>query len=171
MLWYALPMDGPVSPEPILAQVGEAIGRTRNDRTGARALLAELWTAVGETGDALHRCAIAYAMADVQDAPADELVWDLRALAAADQLDDARLEAAGMAAIVADMMPSLHLNLADVYRRLGDPERAREHADLAHVALGKLVGSSSATMIRDALDRVTAQLSECGHAHGARNAH
>lgn len=164
-LWYPQLMDGPVSPEPILAQVGEAIALTPRDRAGARSLLAELWTSVGEAGDALHRCAIAHAMADVQDMPADELVWDLRALATAAELDDARLEAAGMAAIVADMMPSLHLNLADVYRRLGDPRRAREHADLAHAALGKLVGSGSATMIRDALDRVTAQLSECGHSH------
>ena len=164
-------MAPPESPEPILAQVGEAIALTRTDRAGARALLAAAWTEVGETGDALHRCAIAHAMADVQDTPADELVWDLRALAAADLLDDARLEAAGMAAIVADLIPSLHLNLADVYRRLGDTASARMHADLAHAALGKLVGGGAATMMREALDRVTAQLSECGHAHGSRNAH
>jgi hypothetical protein len=153
-------------PDPILAQVGEAIAVTGTDRGRARTLLAALWAAVGDTGDALHRCAIAHAMADVQDAARDELEWDLRALAASAQLDDARLDAAGMAAMVADLMPSLHLNLADVYRRLGEPEAAREHAAKAHAALGAVVGEGAADLVRDALDRVTVALDkECGHHH------
>jgi hypothetical protein len=155
-------MTAPSAPDLILAQVGEAIARTRTDRLAARDLLASLWDVVGMTGDALHRVAIAHAMADVQDGPQEELMWDLRALAAADQLDDARLEAAGMAAQVADLVPSLHLNLADVYRRLGDAVSARVHVAQAHAAIRNLVDGGAATMIRDALDRVAMQLPECG---------
>ncbi len=37
------------------------------DRELARATFATIWAEVGDDGDPLHRCAIAHAMADVQD--------------------------------------------------------------------------------------------------------
>ncbi len=153
--------------DPILAQVGEAIALTRSDRAGARAVLAAAWETVGDAGDALHRCAIAHAMADVQDSAHDELTWDLRALAAAGGLDDARLAAAGMAASVEELLPSLHLNLADVYRRLGDSAAALAHAAEARAALARAGTDRGSEMIREALDRVTSSLpADCGHDHG-----
>ena len=49
-----------------LSQAGE--------RDAARRVLEALWEDIGgEDGDPLHRCAVAHAMADVQDDPADEL--------------------------------------------------------------------------------------------------
>lgn len=150
----------------VLAQVGEAIALTPTDRAGARALLAATWATVGEAGDALHRCAIAHAMADVEDGARDELVWDLRALAAARGLDDARLAAAGMAASVEELLSSLHLNLADVYRRLGESAAALGHAAEARAALARAGTDRGSQMIRDALDRVTSSLhADCGHGH------
>ncbi len=152
--------------DPILAQVGEAIALTPTDRAGARAVLAAAWKTVGESGDALHRCAIAHAMADVQDTARNELDWDLRALAAADGIDDARLAAAGMAASVEELLPSLHLNLADVYRRLGESAAALGHAAQARAALARAGTDRGSQMIRDALDRVTSELHvDCGHSH------
>ena len=157
--------------DPILAQVGDAIAITGSDRGGARRIYAGLWEAVGETGDPLHRCAIAHGMADVQDSPAAELVWDLRALAAAHELTNARLEAAGMGTLEG-LLPSLHLNLADVYRRTGEPEKARAHVDAAHGALAALPGDQYAQMIRTSLDRVSTSLAgplvagaPCDHEH------
>ena len=153
----------------ILARVGEAIAITPSDRGGARRIYAGLWDAVGETGDPLHRCAIAHGMADVQDAADAELVWDLRALAAATELTNARLEAVGMGTIDG-LMTSLHLNLADVYRRTGDAEKSRAHIDAAHGALAALPGDQYAQMIRASLDRISSSLAG-PHVHCAHCAH
>jgi hypothetical protein len=73
------------------------------EREVARQRLAALWEGAGA---GQTRCAIAHYLADVQDETADELVWDLRALE--DVEDDGWL-------------PSLHLNLADDYRRPTNP--------------------------------------------------
>lgn len=50
----------------------------------------------GEQGDPLHVCTLTHAIADVQDDVHEELVWDQRALAAADLLTDARATQAGV---------------------------------------------------------------------------
>lgn len=155
---------GPDVADPILAQVGEAIALTQHDRGGARRIYAGLWEAIGEAGDPLHRCAIAHGMADVQDAATDELAWDLRALAAAGELTNARLEAVGMGTLDG-LLPSLHLNLADVYRRTGDPAKARAHVDAAHHALAALPGDQYAQLIRSSLDRISSSLVDCAHDH------
>lgn len=154
--------------DPILVGVGDAIALTREDPDRARAKLAMLWALVGHDGDALHRCAIAHAMADVCATPEDELVWDLRALDAGVILDDARLEAAGMAASVEGLMSSLHLNLADVYRRLGDASKAREHVAASNAAIARLAGDGYTEMVSRALSRITFSLPhvhgpDCGH--------
>lgn len=49
-------------------------------------------------------------MADVQDDVHEEPVWDLRALAAADLLIDARAARRGVVVSVAGFVPSPHLN-------------------------------------------------------------
>jgi hypothetical protein len=154
--------------DPILAAVGDAITLTRSEPALARAKLAALWATVGDAGDALHRCAIAHAMADVCENVDDELVWDLRALEAGVVLDDARLEAAGMAASVEGLLSSLHLNLADVYRRLGDAAKAREHVKASTAAIAVLPGDAYSEMMRTALSRITFSLPHehgpgCGH--------
>jgi hypothetical protein len=59
-------------------------------------------------------------MADAQDDPTHELAWDLRALEAAQRCSEAEASAYHESLSMAGFMPSLHLNLADVYRRLGD---------------------------------------------------
>lgn len=56
-------------------------------------------------------------MADVQDEMHEELLWDLRALAAADLLTDQRVARAGVAGSVAGLYPSLHLNLGECAAR------------------------------------------------------
>ena len=116
------------SPDPVMSTVGEAIGLGRSgDRARARELLGRAWEQVGADGDAMHRVGIAHSMADVQDDLEEELRWDLRALAAADELTDHRVAAAGIGTPVAAFYPSLHLNLGEVYRKLGRFTEARTH--------------------------------------------
>jgi hypothetical protein len=119
-------------PDPMMEQIHAANAlHHRGDREDARARFAELWDAIGPAGDALHRVTLAHFMADVQDAPEQELIWDLRALDAADGLTDGRLKSHHDSLSLAAFYPSLHLNVAEGYRRLGDLARARAHIALA----------------------------------------
>lgn len=132
----------------------------RDDRAQAGALLEQLWAEVGDDGDALHRCAIAHQIADVQDDLGSELRWDLRALAAAESISEERLASTGAATTVEGLFPSLHLNLADVYRRLGDDANARLHIEQGRRKCGALPDHTYGTMVRDTLDRVEQRLQD-----------
>lgn len=119
-----------------MTKVGEGIELLhQGERAAARALFAQLGTPIEEGGDALHRRALAHWMADAQDDPREELAWDLRALEAAGSISEERAQQAGVAGTVSGFYPSLHLNLGEVYRKLGDQQKAAEHLPLgrAHV--------------------------------------
>jgi hypothetical protein len=151
-----------VEPDDVLARVARIAGTGRSgERPGARVALQEIWDEVGPTGDPLHRCAVAHAMADVQDDPHEELAWDLRALEAADGITEESVEASGVAISVAGLYPSLHLNLADVHRRLGRVEAARRHIALGRRALHAHAGDDgSREFIMAALGRVERRIDE-----------
>jgi hypothetical protein len=127
----------------------------QGDRATARDLLDGAWASAAD-GPALLRCAVAHALADVQDDLADEQAWDERALAEAEV---AASEPApdGMPP-VAVLLPSLHLNLADVHRRRGHPDAARAHVGHGRVALAALAVDAAQPHIDEALDRVEAAL-------------
>ena len=119
-----------------------------------RAVSAQVWIDIGEeNGDRFHRCALAHWMADVQDDVHDELVWDLRALEAADLMADERAAQAGARSPVAGFYPSLHLNLGECYRKLGDLGRAREQLERGQSAVGSLGDDIYGQMIKCRLDR------------------
>ncbi|MFC5059050.1 hypothetical protein [Saccharothrix xinjiangensis] len=144
----------------MLLRIGEAaqLGH-RGEREAARLLLTGLWDEIGgERGDPLHRCTLAHAMADVQDDVRQELVWDLRALEAADLLDDERMARAGVALPVAGLYPSLHLNLSECHRKLGDLDRAREHLRLARDMIGALGDDGYGRLIRQGLEEIAEKL-------------
>lgn len=128
------------------------------DRAGAYTTFAQLWESIGETGDPLHRVALAHHMADVCDDPAEELEWDLRALAAADSLTDARAQEYHASLAVRGFYPSLHLNLGEDYRKLGDLPAAREQLALARARLDALADDDYAAGIRLALDGLAERL-------------
>jgi hypothetical protein len=146
--------------DPTIIRIGQAVQvNHQGEREAARLLFAEIWDEIGgEQGDPLHRCTLAHAMADVQDDVREELVWDQRALAAADLLTDARLEQAGVTLPVAGLYPSLHLNLSECYRKLGDLGRAREHLQQAQATIGVLGDDGYAQMIKEGLERLAEQL-------------
>jgi hypothetical protein len=94
----------------------------------------------------------------VQDDPNEELVWDQRAMAAADLLTDAEVAAAGVPLSVTGLYPSLHLNLSECYRKLGDLDRAREHLHQARETIGALGDDEYGRLIRNGLEQVAERL-------------
>ncbi|MBF9127934.1 tetratricopeptide repeat protein [Plantactinospora sp. S1510] len=145
-----------------LTRIGEGVSlhHHQGQREAARDLFAQIWDEIGgEHGDPLHICVLAHAMADVQDDVQQELVWDQRALAAADLLTDAQVAEAGVTLPVAGLYPSLHLNLAECYRKLGDLDRARDHLQRAQAGIGALGDDEYAQLIKGGLDRLAQLLS------------
>lgn len=142
-----------------MARIGEGmtLGQ-RGERAAARELFDRLWVEIGDDGDAFHRCALAHSMADVQDDVREELLWDERALAAADSLTDERVAEGGVATGVAAFYPSLHLNIAECHRKLGDLPAARRHIEQGRARVGALPDDGYGRMIRGGLDRLAEQL-------------
>jgi hypothetical protein len=147
--------------DPTLVRIGEAaqLHHHQGRREEARLILSRIWEEIGgERGDPLHVCVLAHSMADVQDDVHQELAWDQRALAAAGTLTDERTGQAGVALPVAGLYPSLHLNLADCYRKIGDLDSARRHLHHARAGIDALGDDEYGRLIRDGLDRLTRQL-------------
>ncbi|MEV6431866.1 hypothetical protein [Nocardia sp. NPDC051463] len=120
----------------------------------ARTALMEIWDALGPQGDPLHRCTVAHYLADLYEDAAQALSWDIRALDAADSLTgdrarryDARLDVRGF-------YPSLHLNLADNYRRLGSFDAAQREIDAARDSLDTLGDDAYGEIVRKAVDEI-----------------
>lgn len=135
------------------------LGR-QGDTAAARTALVALWDSVGVTGDPLHRCTIGHYLADLYDHAADSLTWDLRALDAADSLTDERTRQQESSLSVRGFYPSLHLNLADNYRRLGAFDTARAHLDAARQRLDALDDNAYGQGVRDGISHVATALAE-----------
>jgi hypothetical protein len=86
-----------------------------------------LWPAVSEGADPFAVCFLAHSLADVQDDPEEELRWDLLALKAAEEVAEKRAAEQEIPGGRRGLYPSLHLNLAEDYLRVGDEKRAEEH--------------------------------------------
>ncbi|MBF6296586.1 hypothetical protein IU459_03400 [Nocardia amamiensis] len=123
----------------------------------ARDALLALWSSLGPQGDPLHRCALAHYLADLYDDAAEALTWDIRALDAADSLTNDRAQSSLQ---VAGFYPSLHLNLADNYRRLGSFAAAQREIAAARASLHTLGDDGYGTLIRTAVEDVEAAIRE-----------
>ncbi|MFG2196546.1 hypothetical protein [Streptomyces sp. NPDC048639] len=147
-----------------MTRIGQVVMLHRGgDRDEARSRFAALWEEIGEDGDPLHRCTLAHYMADTQDDPADELAWDVRALRAADSLPDAptdtRVAAHGGAGhrrslALRAFYPSLHLNLAADYVKLGRHAAAKRELDRARARAGVLGDDDYGDGVRAAIARL-----------------
>ncbi|MGW0845738.1 hypothetical protein ACWD26_37520 [Streptomyces sp. NPDC002787] len=155
------------APDAMMTRIGQAVMLHHGgDREEARDRLLKLWAEIGEDGDPLHRCTLAHYMADTQDDPDVELAWDLRALSAADELSDGRVARRHDEVAVRAFYPSLHLNLAADYAKLGRHDAARSHLRLARVAMATLGDDGHGDGIRAAVARLEARLDEAGPAAG-----
>ncbi|MEV6766296.1 hypothetical protein AB0N16_37870 [Streptomyces sp. NPDC051105] len=141
------------APDAVLTRIGQVVMlHHAGDREEARRRLLDLWAELGEHGEPLHRCTLAHYLADTQDDPSDELAWDLRALSAAD-------EAAGAEGL-RGFYPSLHLNLAADYVKLGRTEAARTHLRRARGAAAALGDDGYGDGVRAAISRLELRLGE-----------
>ena len=93
----------------------------------ARELLTALWPEVNAATDAFARCFLAHSLADVQDDPREELRWDVIALDAGEAVSEGQAAKREIPGGRRGLLPSLHLNLAESYVRVGDEDRASEH--------------------------------------------
>ncbi|MEU2391526.1 hypothetical protein [Streptomyces sp. NPDC007369] len=145
----------PTSPDPTMAAIGQAVAEGRaGDIASARQRLLNLWSAIGVTGDPLHRCSLAHYLADLYEDPARALVWDIRALDAADAVTEERVQEHHAGIHIAGFYPSLHLNLADNYRRLGSFEAATEHINAAKAHAPQLPRGPYGDLLRGAIREV-----------------
>ena len=143
----------------VMAEIAAVVGLAQGgDTTDARERFAETWDRIGPSGDPLHRCALAHYAADVQTDLNQELLWDLRALDAAHEISDERAKDYDRSLAVAAFYPSLHLNLADIYRRLRNRDRAEQHVAMAQATADVLGDDGYGRMIRDGIARCAARL-------------
>ncbi|MFG2601983.1 hypothetical protein ACGFT2_00230 [Streptomyces sp. NPDC048514] len=148
------------APDAVLTRIGQVVILLHGgDREEARSRFLDLWAEIGQNGDPLHRCTLAHYLADTQDDPADELAWDLRALSAAEELADGR---GGDPPSIRGFLPSLHLNLAADYVKLGRAEVARGHLRRARTAAGDLSDDEYGNGVRAAISRLELRLGEEG---------
>ena len=127
-----------------MAEIAAAVQTGRDGRHAeARERLSGFWARLGPEGDPLNRVTVAHFLADLQDDHREELVWDERALAAAGDLPDVR-----------GFLPSLHLNLADGHRRLGNGPAARQHLTAAELAAPDLPSGDYGDLVRSGLGHV-----------------
>ncbi|MEV5846542.1 hypothetical protein AB0M32_31710 [Streptomyces sp. NPDC051985] len=149
------------APDAVLTRIGQVVMlHHAGDREEARRRLLDLWAEIGEHGAPLHRCTLAHYLADTQDDPGDELAWDLRALSAADEATDETAEGAEGAAGLRGFYPSLHLNLAADYVKLGRTEAARTHLRRARGASDALGDDGYGDGVRAAISRLALRLGE-----------
>ncbi|WP_228004342.1 hypothetical protein [Amycolatopsis sp. YIM 10] len=142
--------------EEVMARIVAAIELSVSGaREAARERFTELWA---ETMDPLHRCMIAHHLADQQDDVHEELRWDLVALELASSITDERATEVGAIGPVRSFYPSLHLNVGDAYRRLGELSLARHHLDLGFAAVGTLNDDEYGRLVKTGLARLAHEL-------------
>jgi hypothetical protein len=147
------------APDAVMTRIGQVVMlQHAGDREEARDRFLRLWAEIGEDGDPLHRCTLAHYMADTQDDPADELAWDLRALSAAVELTDERLAGQDGPLAARALYPSLQLNLAADYLKLGRREAARVHLRRARGAADALGDDRYGDGIKEAIGRLERRL-------------
>lgn len=146
-----------MSDDPVMDAILHAVTTGREGETEtARKQLFEVWTGLGVLGDPLHRCTLAHYLADLYADAAEALTWDIRALDAADAVTEERVQQHHASMHIAGFYPSLHLNLADDYRRLGSFDAAHRHLEAGRRHLDDLPTDPYGDTIRTAFDEVGA---------------
>lgn len=131
----------------------------RGNVSEARESMATIWSDLEDGGGAYHRCVLAHFIADTQQEAADELTWDLKALDIADDALAERVDGAEADAL-RRFLPSLHMNVADGYRKLGDFEMARRHLEAGVQTSAALGVDAYGQTVRSELLRIEAQIAD-----------
>jgi hypothetical protein len=141
---------------PEMKEILDAVTILGAEKERGRARLLELWEDLAVQGTPVQRCTLGHVLADTETDVASELEWDLRALEAATGSRQAEDDAE--ARVPESYLPSLHLSVANGYRRLGDVERARRHALVASRHASALADDEYGNIIKGGLRRLQAAL-------------
>ncbi|NKY17265.1 hypothetical protein [Tsukamurella spumae] len=143
--------------ENLMTELGAAMTGEQAER---KQKLESVWVRI-EPSDHASRCIAAHYIADVQGDVEAEVEWDEVALAESAHVSDADLQAVHASLSVAGFMPSLHLNLADGYRRQGRFTEASDRLQTSRefdFALDTALDPSYASGIREAQVRLAARI-------------
>lgn len=127
------------------------------ERDAARERLTQLWESL-DAGDAFHRCVVAHYLADLQVDALLELHWDRRALDAALSASGDSFDGRIPGVEHGSFLPSLYLNLAASYERVGELDAARQQASVALRKLDLLGSTPLAELTRGAVVRLCERL-------------
>lgn len=143
-----------------MPRILEAVAlQQRGDNAEARSVLIALWHET-EENHALERCILAHYLADLETSLEGSLQWNRLALSAAETLRALDVEEVFPGVALRAFFPSLHLNLAEDYRLLGDRISAGRHLAEARAALTGLEDEGLVGMIRGGVERMERTLSE-----------
>ena len=141
-----------------MEDITHAIGILQSgDQTRGRQLLLQLWGQWKNKDAPRERCTIAHFLADTEDTVGAELQWDLIALDAATGAGDETDNEAIIPELEA-FLPSLHLNVGDAHRRLGELHLARFHTEAGLRRATVLGDDHYASMIKTGLVRLLERL-------------
>ncbi|CQD16634.1 hypothetical protein BN970_03550 [Mycolicibacterium conceptionense] len=147
--------ENATSPDPTMEAITTAVVLGRDgEKESARHDLLAIWKQIGLAGDPFHCCTLAHYLADLYEDPAAALMWDVRALDAANLLSDDRAQQYHASLHVAGFYPSLYVNIADNLRRLGSFDAATEHIENAEQHTASLNDDAYGDMIRAAIIEV-----------------
>lgn len=139
-----------------MAEVLTALGRLQAGAPDARSALMALWASAPQAS-AVRRCTLAHFLADTETEVAAELAWDRIALEAA--TGNAAGDGDAVTPELETFLPSLHLNLGDAFRRMGNPDLARFHALAGLQRAHALPADGYGGAVRAALERLLARQS------------
>lgn len=148
--------SAPITMEDVTAAVGVLHA---GDRAAGRARLTALWA---RRPSAALRCVLAHYLADTQDDAAEELRWDLAALAAADEAVQSGETELMSGLTVGGFYPSLYLNASDASLRAGDAPQARRWFGAGMAALDVLPDTPYGATVRDAFARLGRRIAAAG---------
>lgn len=123
------------------------------DREGACTLYIDLWDEAVRTENQYQACIVAHFMAHAHVEPEEQFDWHLRALHAAEAVDDERVNT---------FYPSLYANLGEVSLRLGNLAQARIYITRASETEHVLQDDGYGRMLRSLIMRVTQAVEEGG---------
>lgn len=116
-------------PDPLMARIGEGIALRDQVSTSRRVICSPRCGVTSAASAATRSTAARWLNGGRARRRERGARWDLLALTAADLVTDQRAQDAGLGNSVAAFYPSLHLNLGECYRKLGEMDLAREHLD------------------------------------------
>lgn len=129
----------------------------------AKEHLLQLWEELSSGRDPLIRCTVAHYMANLQGGDTEaSLGWNKAALSEIQRLADPNGLDPAIGVSPKDVYPSLYLNLAEDYRRLGELLDARAYLDRSRQALEELDPYRRQAGVSEAIKGVERRIQETG---------